>query len=82
MTGSQKVNEVIVEMMTNLDAAVDRIRDLAELLNLGQAEKETLRERGMALESDINNLKTFLRSLPSLQKDLPDTKGSLEPFLR
>jgi hypothetical protein len=79
VTKSEAITEAMVEMMTNLDAAVDRIRDVAELLELEEREKKTLRERLISLESEINDLKAYFRSLPSLDDDI---QKSLDSYLR
>lgn len=79
MGQNRKLDELVAELMTCLDSAADRIRDISEQLDLGKTDKETLKHHGESLVSATNDLKTYFRSLESLDTE---TKKKLEPHLR
>jgi len=79
MTEKEQIEEIICEMMSCLDTAVDRIQDAAELLDLNKNEKETLKKHGIALKRAISDLKKYFRSSSCLDSDV---QKDLESYLQ
>jgi hypothetical protein len=79
MEKKREIGEVISEMMSCLDTAVDRLHDVAELLDLTKEETNRLKKNGVALETVVGDLKKDFRSLSSLSKDVQE---ELDPYLR
>lgn len=79
MGQKMKLDELIAELMKSLDSAADRIRDIEELLELGEEEWKRLKRHASAPISITNELKADFRSLESLDTE---TKEKLEPYLR
>jgi len=79
MGQKMKLDELIADLMRCLDSAADRIRDISELLELGEEDRKRLKRDGSALVSVTNALKADFRSLESLDTE---TKRKLEPHLR
>jgi uncharacterized protein Yka (UPF0111/DUF47 family) len=79
MGQATKHEKLITELMKCLDSAADRLRDISELLDLDQEDKERLKRDGAALISATNALKADFRSLKSLGRE---TRKKLEPHLR
>jgi hypothetical protein len=79
MTENEHIKEIISEMMSCLDTAVDRIQDAADLLDLSRNERERLKKHGIALERAIKDLKKYFLSSSCLDREV---QKQLEAHLR